>query len=94
MLVSEVPTSAFRDIVRQIEARGAGEIAKRVLQNCSQIMRFAVAHDLAARNPVADVRPADILNPRKRRNYPRVGEKELPGLLRAIDGYVGGEHIR
>ena len=94
MLVSEVPTSLFRDIVRQIEARGAGEIAKRVLQNCCQIMRFAVANDLAVRNPVADVRPADILNPRKRRNYPRVGEKELPGLLRAIDGYVGGEHTR
>ncbi len=57
-------------------------------------MRYAVAHDLAPRNPVADIRPADILNPRKRRNYPRVGEKELPQLLRAIDGYVGGEHTR
>jgi integrase len=41
-----------------------------------------------------DVRPADILNPRKKRNYPRVGEKELPALLRAIDGYAGGEHTR
>lgn len=92
--ISEVPTSAFRDAVKRIEERGAGEIAKRVLQNCNQIMRYAVAHDLAPRNPVADIRPADILNPRKRRNYPRVGEKELPQLLRAIDGYVGGEHTR
>jgi integrase len=94
MSVSEVPTSAFRDVVRRIEARGAGEIAKRVLQNCNQIMRYAVAHDLAVRNPVADVRPADILNPRKRRNYPRVSEKELPGLLLSIDRYLGGEHTR
>lgn len=92
--VSDIPTSAFRDVVKRIEARGAAEIAKRVLQNCSQIMRYAVAHDFATRNPVADVRPADILNPRKRRNYPRVGEKELPELLRAIDAYVGGEHTR
>jgi integrase len=94
MPVSEIPTSAFRDIVKKIEARGASEIAKRVLQNCSQIMRYAVAHDAATRNPVADVRPSDILNFRKRRNYPRVGEKELPELLRAMDGYVGGEHTR
>jgi integrase len=91
---SDVPTSAFRDVVKKIEARGAAEIAKRVLQNCSQIMRYAVAHDDAIRNPVVDVRPSDILNPRKKRNYPRVGEKELPGLLFAIDGYGGGEHTR
>lgn len=78
---TEIPTSAFRDVVKRIEARGALEIARRVLQNCGQIMRYAVAHDYAARNPVVDVRPADILRPRKRRHYPRVGAKELPRLL-------------
>ncbi len=91
---SDVPTSAFRDVVKNIEARGAAEIAKRVLQNCNQIMRYAVAHDHATRNPVVDIKPSDILNPRKKRNYPRLGEKELPQLLRAIDGYAGGEHTR
>lgn len=44
--------------------------------------------------PVADVKPADILKSHKRRNYPRVGPKELPELLRAIDGYTGGDHTR
>ena len=92
--VSEIPTSAFRDAVQKIERRGASDIAKRVLQNCSQIMRYAVANDLAERNPVADVKPGDVLKPHKRRNYPRVGAKELPGLLHAIDAYVGGEHTR
>lgn len=92
--VSEIPTSVFREAVQKIERRGALEIAKRVLQNCSQIMRYAVANDLVSRNPVVDVRPADILKPRKKRNHPRVGEKELPSLLRAIDRYVGNEHTR
>ncbi len=91
---TEIPSSAFRDIVTKIEARGALEIARRVLQNCGQIMRHAVAHDCATRNPVTDVKPADILKPRKRRHYPRVGAKELPGLLLAVDNYVGGEHTR
>ncbi len=87
-----MPASAFRDAVKKIEARGALEIAKRALQNCSQIMRYAVAHDLAEHNAVADIKPADVLQRRKRRNLARVGEKELPALLRAIDGYVGSEH--
>jgi integrase len=90
--VSEVPASAFRQAVQKIEQRGAAEIAKRVLQNCAQIMRYAVANDMAERNPVADVRPADILKPRKKRNHPRVSAKELPTLLHAIDRYVGNEH--
>lgn len=90
--ISEIPSSAFRDTVKKIEARGALEIAKRVLQNCGQIMRYAVAHDAATRNPVADVRPSDILKPRKRRHYPRVSEHELPALLQVIDRYAGSEH--
>lgn len=93
-LINELSASAFRDVAQKIERRGALDIAKRVLQSCGQIMRFAVVNDLAPHNPVADVKPGDILKPHKRRNYPRVGAKELPELLRAIDGYVGNEHTR
>lgn len=92
--VNEIAASAFRDTVKKIEARGALDIAKRALQTCGQIMRYAVAHDLADRNPVADVRPADVLKTRKKRNYARVDAKELPWLLKAIDQYIGGEHTR
>ena len=92
--LSDLSASTFRDVVQKIERRGALDIAKRVLQTCGQIMRYAVVNDLASHNPVAGVKPADILKPHKRRNYPRVGEKELPALLRAIDGYVGSEHTR
>jgi integrase len=92
--VSEISTSEFRAAVKKIERRGALDIAKRVLQTCGQIMRYAVANDLAKHNPVAEVKPSDVLKPHKRRHYPRVGAKELPNLLRSIDGYVGGEHTR
>jgi integrase len=92
--ISELTTSNFRDAVRKIEQRNAPEIARRLLQNCGQIMRYAVANDLVQRNPVADVRPGDIFKPRKKRNYPRITARELPELLRAIVGYAGGEHTR
>lgn len=92
--VSDLTATMVRKAVKVIEARGAIDMAKRQLQKCNQIMRYAVAHDLAERNPVADIRPSDILQPRKKRNYSRVDAKDLPQLLRDIDGYVGGEHTR
>jgi len=92
--LSEIPASAFRNAVQKIERRGAVDIAKRVLQTCGQIMRYGLANDFITHNPVAGVKPSDVLKPHKRRNYPRVDARELPALLRAIDGYVGGEHTR
>lgn len=89
-----IPASAFRDTIKKIESRGALDIAKRALQTCGQIMRYAVAHDLAERNPVSDVRPADVLKVRKKRNYARVDAKELPELLKAMEAYVGSEYTR
>lgn len=92
--VAALTTAHVRDCVKAIERRGALDIAKRQLQKCSQIMRYAVAHDLVERNPVADVQPSDILPARKKRNYARLDAKDLPQLLQDIDDYVGGEHTR
>ena len=90
--LEELATSAFRNVVQKIERRGALDIAKRVLQTCGQIMRYAVVNDLTTQNPVAGVKPADILKARKKRHFPRVDAQELPKLLSAIDGYAGSEH--
>jgi integrase len=92
--LSELTTADFRDAVRKIEARGALDIARRVLNACGQIMRYAIANDLATHNPVASIKPADVLKPRKRRNYARIDAADLPPLLHAIDTYVGSEHTR
>lgn len=91
---NNLTAAQVRDCVKAIEARGALDIAKRQLQKCSQIMRYVVAHDLAERNPVADIQPSDILPARKKRNYSRIDAKELPQLLRDMDAYVGSEHTR
>lgn len=91
---NDLTAAQVRDCVKAIETRGALDIAKRQLQKCSQIMRYAVAHDLAERNPVADIQPSDILPARKKRNYSRIDAKELPQLLRDMDAYVGSEHTR
>lgn len=92
--IDALTAAQVRDCVKRIEARGAADMAKRQLQRCNQIARFAVAHDYAERNPVSDVNPSDILKPVKKQNYARIDAKELPELLLAIDGYHGQEHTR
>ncbi|HCP79794.1 MAG: integrase [Pusillimonas sp.] len=91
---NDLTASQVRDCIKNIESRGALDIAKRQLQKCSQIMRYAVAHDLAERNPVADMQPSDILPARKKRNYSRIDARELPQLLHDMDTYAGSEHTR
>ena len=81
--VRELTASAFVRMAKKIEARGAAELARRSLETCGQVMRYAVAHDLADRNPVQDVKPGDVLKPRNVTNFARVDAKELPELLRS-----------
>ena len=81
-------------MAKAVEARGAVDIAKRSLQTCGQIMRYAVAHGLIERNPAADVRPSDALKPHKKENYARLDAREMPELLRKIEAYQGSPYIR
>ena len=87
--VNELTAPAIVMIIKRIESRGALEIAKRALNTIGQVMRYAVAHGLAERNPAADIKPADVLKPAKKTNYARLDQKELPELLRRIDAYGG-----
>ncbi len=83
--ISELQSPDLVMMVKKIEGRGALDIAKRSLQTCGQIFRYAIAHGLCSRNPVADIRPSDILGSRKVVNFARIDVKELPELLRRIE---------
>ena len=92
-----VATITAMDVVRMARAvqdRGAIDMAHRCLQMASQVLRHAVAHDLAPRNPAADVKPGDILKARRQENYARIEERELPELLRRIEAYQGAPYTR
>ena len=87
--VNGITAAQLIAMIRKVESRGALDIAKRVLTQCGQVMRYAVAHGMAERNPAADIKPSDVLKPAKKTNHARLSEKELPELLRKIDGYDG-----
>lgn len=87
--VSDVQAPELVTMVKGISKRGALDIAKRALQTSGQVFRYAVAHGLAQRNPASDIKPGDLLAPRKAGNYARIDGKELPDLLRHIEAYPG-----
>jgi integrase len=70
------------------------DIAKRAYQTAGQVLRYAVAHGLASRNPAADVKPGDALKPTRKDNYARLDAKEVPELLRRIEAYDGSAYTR
>jgi integrase len=92
--VDSITAPQLLAMAKRIESRGAIDIAKRSLQTCSQIMRFAVAHGVIERNPGADVRPSDALKPREKENYARLDAREMPELLRKIEAYPGTPYTR
>ena len=87
--ITEIEAPELVAVVKAIEERGAGDLAKRAMQNVGQIFRFAIAHGYAKRNPASDIRPADVLKPTHKTNLARIDAKELPALLRAIEVYQG-----
>jgi len=71
--------------VRKIEARGAHDLAHRVLAVAGQVFRYGVATGRCRRDPAADLRGA--LTPHKAKHQAAVRPEELPALLRKIDAY-------
>ena len=86
--IAELTAPEFLRVARRIEERGAIETAHRIMQNCGQVMRYAIATGRADRNPVADLKGA--LTVPEERHFASVTEPARIGeLLRALDGYAG-----
>jgi integrase len=86
--IADITAKEFLSTVNRIVDRGAVESAHRVLQNCGQVLRYAIATGRAERNPVADLRSA--LPPVKPKNLAAITDPAaIGGLLRAIDAYQG-----
>jgi len=86
--VTDITPVLVLGCVRRIEERGAIETAHRTLQNCGQIMRYAVATARAQRDPCSDLRGA--LPPSKAKHFAAITDPDRVGeLLRAIDSFEG-----
>ena len=81
--VASISAPQVLDAIRKIEARGAHEIARRTMQCCGQVFRYAVATGKASSDPTRDLKGA--LTRFEKGHYAALETKDLPDFLKAID---------
>lgn len=80
-------------MARKMEERGVFDSAKRLVQICGQVFRYAVAEGSAERDVTADLKGA--LQKAEKRHYAAITDPALLGpLLRAMDGHNGHIYCR
>ncbi len=69
--------------MRKTESRGAHEIARRNLQCCGQVFRYAIGEGKAESDPTRDL--VGQLKPYKKTHFAAFTAKELPAFLQALE---------
>lgn len=91
--IGDIEPPELLAVLRKVEARGALDVAHRVLLTSRGVWQHAVATGCAQRDITQDIRKA--LKPHLRRNLPALTEpNEVGELLRASDAYQGGPVVR
>ena len=81
--IQDITPPVLLESIRKIEARGAHDYARRCMQVCGQVFRYAIATGRAERDPTADLKGA--LKPYRQGHYPALDIKELPEFLETLD---------
>lgn len=81
--IKEIEPPLLLQVIRKIEKRGAHELAKRQLQKCGEIFRYAIACGKGVRDPSNDIKEA--LKPVKKEHFAALDVSELPEFIQSID---------
>ncbi len=81
--ITEIEPPILLQAIKKIENRPAIEIAKRQLQKCGEIFRYAIATGRAIRDPSSDIK--DALRPQKTTHYAALDYKEIPEFLSVLE---------
>lgn len=80
--IADIKAPHILDNLRKIEKRGAHEMARRAVQYCGQIFRYAIVTGRADRDPTGDLRGA--LQPVPHGHYAAIDADELPEFLQTL----------
>jgi integrase len=89
--ITEIKAPIMLDALRQIEKRGAVDMAKRQGQVCGQIFRYAIACGKAEVDPIPSLRGA--LKPVAKGHHAAITADDLPEFLRAFNKIEGRMYI-
>ena len=89
--ITNIKAPMMLDVLRQIEKRGAVDMAKRQGQVCGQIFRYAIACGKAEIDPVPSLRGA--LKPAAKGHHAAITPDELPEFIRAFEKIEGRMYV-
>lgn len=81
--ITEIDAPEILSLVRQIENRGAYEVASRIRRYCSQVFRYGIVTARASRDPAHDIQGA--LKPYKKGHHAAIEINEIPDFLKALE---------
>jgi len=88
--IDEVTRLDVIAILEALKDRGIEETARRTAMLLGKVFKYAVTHEVAPHNIIADIDLPIVLGKKTKRHYPTLTKQEdIRGLLRAIDGYTG-----
>lgn len=91
--VGDIEAVELLATAQRVEARGALDVAHRVLSTARGVLAYAVATGRASRNVALDL--AGALTPHRTKHFAAIIDPDkLAELLRAIRGYQGGPVVR
>jgi integrase len=85
--IKEITPPMVLDVIRSVEARGALDVASRVLQRTNAVFRYAIQTGLATYNPAADMK--GVLRTRNVEHRSAISRTELPDFLKKLESYNG-----
>jgi len=88
--IDEVTRLEVIAILEDLKKRELHETARRTTMLLNKVFKYAVTHEYAPHNIIADIETKDILGKKIKRHYPTLTkEADIKGLLLAIDDYSG-----
>ncbi|MGP4717170.1 tyrosine-type recombinase/integrase [Psychrobacter sp. T6-6] len=85
--IDEITAPDILSIGKDVEARGATDMARRAIRQTGQIFKQAIREGLITHNPANDL--TEALQPHKVKHHSRITSQQLPKLLQDIDAYGG-----
>ncbi|AMJ63062.1 tyrosine-type recombinase/integrase [Bosea sp. PAMC 26642] len=86
--VADISAAEVLAVLRKVEARGKLETARRLRATIGQVFRYAIATARASNDPTFALRGA-LIAPTVTHHAAITAAKEVGGLLRAIDVFMG-----
>jgi len=93
--IDEVSRLDIIVILEALKAKGIEETAHRTASILNKVFKYAVTHEYAPHNIIADIDLKVILGKQSRTNYPTfIKDEDIKGLLLSIDEYRGDYYTK